>query len=109
MLYLVCRHELVLKDIFKNWLVSHGSPEIGPFKRFRDKWAHIDKEHFKTAFKDQVWANILKSVNNLAWCSWVFKETYSSPTVNLAVTIFHHVFSEWCDGTKRNAPNQVYG
>ena len=41
-LHLACRHhmyEVVLSDVFKHSLGQSSGPEIGSFKRFRDKWS----------------------------------------------------------------------
>ncbi|KAG0714555.1 hypothetical protein GWK47_013921 [Chionoecetes opilio] len=51
LLWLACRHhvhEVILKDVFKASLGSSSGPDIGIFKRLRDRWSFVDSSQRET-------------------------------------------------------------
>lgn len=108
--------------IYYKLFVSSDSPEIGLFKRFREKSAHIEKKHFKKPLKNQMWTDILRSNNTSAWCRWVCKGNVVLPSNSQHRNDYYELFEliiflgnipqhgvRMHDGTKRNAQNQVDG
>ncbi|KAG0730275.1 hypothetical protein GWK47_028563 [Chionoecetes opilio] len=51
LLWLACRHhvhEVILKDVFEASLGSSSGPDIGIFKRLRDRWSFVDSSQRET-------------------------------------------------------------
>lgn len=59
---LACRHhvhEIILAHVFKHGVGASSGPEIGVFKRFREKWPLTATQQLKTAVQDPALQEIL--------------------------------------------------
>lgn len=79
LLYFACRHhilELVMGSVYTAVMGASSAPVVELFKRFRNKWAHIDQSLFETGATDaEVSPLLADDIGAItAWCEQTLDE-----------------------------------